>query len=115
MQITLNPPEIKIEIPKISTRDLMPQRPYSPVQEYEQYGYLFNGLGCKREPNKIVLKSKNPQLEEGVKKAKKFALETTVRAVLIKQQQQQQKQQLDLIKKQQALVLMCRYNDHSSS
>jgi half-pint family poly-U binding splicing factor len=35
-------------------------------------------------------------------------MEQTVKFVLVRQQQHQQKQQLDLIKKQQALLLMCR-------
>jgi hypothetical protein len=106
--LPITPQTVKVEIPRISSRDLEPQRPHSPCQEFEQYGFLFNGLGYKREPNKITVKHKIVELEEGVKKAKKFALEQSVRFVLIKQQQQQQKQQLDLIKKQQALLLMCR-------
>ncbi len=107
--LTITPQTIKVDIPRISTRGLEPQRPHSPCNEHlEQFGYLFNGHGHKREPNKITIKHKNLELDEGVKKAKKFALEQSVRFVLIKQQQQQQKQQLDLIKKQQALLLMCR-------
>jgi len=103
------PQTIKVEIPKISTRDLQPQRPQSPFEEQsEQYGFLFNGLGAKRDPTKISSKYRTPELEECLKKAKKFALEQSVRYVLVKQQQQQQKQQLELIKKQQALLLMCR-------
>jgi hypothetical protein len=103
----------QIQIPRISSRDLSrPKRAHSPCQEYEQFGFLFNGHGVKRDPNKIVSSSSNKvrllELEENVKRAKKYALEQSVRFVLVKQQQQQQKQQLELIKKQQALLLMCR-------
>lgn len=98
-----------VEIPRINTKGLQLQRPQSPTKEFYQFGYLFNGSASKRETNKNLPKIKNPELEEGVKKAKKFALEQSARYVLVKHQQQQQKNQLDLIRKQQALVLMCRY------
>ncbi len=100
--------EFKIHIPRISSRDLHPQQAHSPVDELEQREFLFVGPGAKREPNKLTVKLKSPELEECIKRAKKYAMEQSVRFVLVKQQQQQQKQQLDLIKKQQALLLMCR-------
>lgn len=99
----------KIEIPRISSsREIRPQRAHSPCQELEQRSFLFNGPGSKRDLNKLITKMKTVELEEAVKKAKKYAMEQSVRYALVKQQQQQQKQQLDLIKKQQALLLMCR-------
>jgi 2-hydroxy-3-keto-5-methylthiopentenyl-1-phosphate phosphatase len=102
-------PEFKITIPKISIRDLQPQRLHTTCNELEQIGYLIDVLGSnKRESLKNQLKLKAPDLEESIKRAKKFAMEQSVRFVLVKQQQQQQKQQLDMIKKQQALLLMCR-------
>ena len=76
--------------------------------ELEQCGYLCNASGAKRDLNKLSVKIKSVELEECVKRAKKFAMEQSVRFALVKQQQQQQKQQLDLIRKQQALLLMCR-------
>lgn len=103
------PPVYKIEIPRISSRDLHVQQPHTPhVAELEQCGYLCNASGAKRDLNKLSLKIKSVELEECVKRAKKFAMEQSVRFALVKQQQQQQKQQLDLIRKQQALLLMCR-------
>ena len=97
----------KIEVPRISSRDLRSQRLHSQVTELEQKSRLFCDHGAKREANKLNLKLKS-ELEEGIKKSKKFAMEQSVRFALVKQQQQQQKQQLELIKKQQALLLMCR-------
>jgi hypothetical protein len=102
-------PQLKINIPRISSRELHAQRPHSPPpNELEQREFVLIGPGSKREVNKLTVKPKNPELEECIKRAKKYAMEQSVRFVLIKQQQLQQKQQLDLIKKQQALLLMCR-------
>lgn len=98
---------IKVEIPRISSRDLRSTRQSSPAKESEQKSRLFCDHGAKREANKLNLKLKT-ELEEGIKRSKKFAMEQSVRFALVKQQQQQQKQQLELIKKQQALLLMCR-------
>ena len=103
---------LKISVPRISSRDLVrAHRSHSPLstKELDQMSELMlSGPGARREVNKQIVKLKNPELEECVKRAKKYAMEQSVRFVLVKQQQQQQKQQLDLIKKQQALLLMCR-------
>jgi hypothetical protein len=105
----------RIKIPRLSSRDLArPKRQHSPCKESPvQFGFLFNGHGIKNDPTKIISSSTTKirllELDECVKRAKKYALEQSVRYVLVKQQQQQQKQQLELIKKQQALLLMCRY------
>jgi hypothetical protein len=102
-------PTLKIEIPRISSsREIRPQRAHSPYRELEQRSLLFNALGSKRDLNKSIIRIKSIELEEAVKKARKYAMEQSVRFALVKQQQQQQKAQLDLIKKQQALLLMCR-------
>lgn len=101
----------KVEIPRISSsRDLRPQRPHSPTRTelLEQVGFLLNGSGADRDLNKTLTKIRSVDLEEALKKARKYAMEQSVRYALVKQQQQQQKQQLDLIKKQQAILLMCR-------
>lgn len=100
----------KVEIPRISSsREIRPQRAHSPTyEEFEQSSYLFNASGSKRDLNKSITRIKSIELEEAVKKARKYAMEQSVRFALVKQQQQQQKQQLDFIKKQQALLLMCR-------
>jgi hypothetical protein len=99
----------KIEIPHISSRgDLHAQQLHTHAVELEQIGFICNAPGSKKDLNKLNIKIKTVELEECVKRAKKFAMEQSVRFALIKQQQQQQKQQLDLIRKQQALLLMCR-------
>lgn len=105
------PPPFKVDIPRISSsRELRPQRAVSPTRAemLEQHGFLCNGPGADRDLNKSIVKIRSIELEEAVKKARKYAMEQSVRFALVKQQQQQQKQQLDLIKKQQAILLMCR-------
>ncbi len=101
----------KCEIPRISsTKELRPQREHSPgTDQLEQRAYSCNGPGAKRDLSKSILKIRTNELEECVKKAKKHAMEQSARYVLVKQQQAAQKAQLDLIKKQQALLLMCRF------
>lgn len=99
----------RVEIPKISSRDLRAQRAHSPVpRELEQWGQLLLGPGAKRDANEKLLKIRSSDLEESVKKARKYAMDQSVRSALAKQQQQQQRQQMDLLKRQQALLLMCR-------
>ncbi|CAF5074101.1 unnamed protein product, partial [Rotaria socialis] len=63
------------------------------------------GPGAKRDTGRYKIRSVD---EENIKRAKKYGLEQSVKYVLVKQQQQQQRVQLDNIKKQQALLLMCR-------
>ena len=70
-----------------------------------QRGPLFKGPGMKRDTGRYKVRSAD---DDSVKKAKKFAMEQSVKYVLVKQQQHQQRFQLDIIKKQQALLLMCR-------
>ena len=110
--LQINPPPpppkpYKISVPRISLRELRAQQAHTLPSGTvpEQCGFLVTGPGTKRE-NKLAIKSHD--LEEAVKKAKKYAMEQTVRFVLVKQQQKQQKQQLEMIKRQQALLLMCR-------
>ncbi len=99
----------KVEIPRISSsRDIRPQKSHVHVEELEQCGLLCNAPGAKRDLNKSILKIRTLELEENVKKAKKYAMEQSVRFALVKQTQQAQKQQLELIRRQQALLLMCR-------
>lgn len=75
------------------------------MAEFDQRGPLFRGPGANRETGRFKIR---PTDDENVKRAKKYAMEQSVKYVLVKQQQQQQRQQLDVIKKQQALLLMCR-------
>ncbi|CAF0761903.1 unnamed protein product, partial [Didymodactylos carnosus] len=92
------------DVPRLP-HELTPFRPHSPAYELEQRGPLYSGPGHKRDTGKYKIRSVDG---ENIKGAKKFAMEQSVKYVLMKQQQQQQRQQLDLIKKQQALLLMCR-------
>ena len=85
--------------------ELTPLAPFTNVIELDQRGPLFQGPGAKRETGRYKIRSTD---DDSVRRAKKFAMEQSVKYVLVKQQQQQQRAQLDLIKKQQALLLMCR-------
>ncbi|CAF3422450.1 unnamed protein product [Rotaria sp. Silwood1] len=91
-------------IPRLP-RELTPFAPFTAVIELDQRGPLFKGPGAKRDTGRYKVRLSD---DESVKRAKKYALEQSVKYVLVKQQQQQQRVQLDNIKKQQALLLMCR-------
>lgn len=86
-------------------RELTPFAPFTSIPELDQRGPLFKGPGANRETGRYKVRSTD---DENMKRAKKYAMEQSVKYVLVKQQQQQQRQQLDIIKKQQALLLMCR-------
>lgn len=86
-------------------RELTPFAPFMPALEVDQRGPLFKGPGSKHETGRYKVR---PGDEELVKRAKKFATEQSIKHVFMKQQQHQQRAQLDIIKKQQALLLMCR-------
>ncbi|CAF1108474.1 unnamed protein product [Rotaria sordida] len=91
-------------IPRLP-RELTLFAPFTAVIELDQRGPLFKGPGAKRDTGRYKIRLAD---DENVKRAKKYALEQSVKYVLMKQQQQQQRVQLDSIKKQQALLLMCR-------
>ncbi|KAI0984718.1 hypothetical protein GJ496_002629 [Pomphorhynchus laevis] len=76
-------------------------------RELPQKGQLYNGKGANKECGRYG-RALRPSEEECLKRAKRYAMEQSVKFVLQRQQQQQQKQQLDYVKKQQALMLMCR-------
>ena len=92
------------DIPRLP-RELTPFAPFQAIAELDQRGPLFKGPGAKRDTGRYKVRSSD---DENVKRAKKYAMEQSVKYVLMKQQQQQQRVQLDMIKKQQALLLMCR-------
>jgi hypothetical protein len=92
------------DVPRLP-RELTPFAPFTNVPELDQRGPLFQGPGAKRDTGRYKVRSSD---DDNVKRAKKFAMEQSVKYVLVRQQQQQQRQQLDIIKKQQALLLMCR-------
>ncbi len=91
-------------IPRLP-RELTPFTSFNQFHELDQRGPLFKGSGAKYNSGRYRVRSSD---EENVKRAKKFAMEQSVKYVLVKQQLQQQRQQLDVAKKQQALLLMCR-------
>jgi hypothetical protein len=92
------------DVPRLP-RELTPLAPFVENSEFDQRGPLFKGPGSKRETGRYKVRSAD---DDSIKRAKKFSMEQSVKYVLMKQQQQQQRVQLDLIKKQQALLLMCR-------
>lgn len=93
------------DVPRLP-REVTPFAPFMAVMEMDQRGPLFHGSGAKRDTGRYKVRSSD---EDTVKKAKKFVMEQSVKHVMVRQQQQQQRSQLELIKKQQALLLMCRY------
>jgi len=92
------------DVPRLP-HELTPLAPFTLIHEVDQRGPLFKGPGSTRETGKYKIR---PTDLETIKKAKQFAMEQSVKYVLLKQQQHQQRAQLDIIKKQQALLLMCR-------
>jgi poly(U)-binding-splicing factor PUF60 len=92
------------DVPRLP-RELTPFASFTTSIEFDQRGPLFKGPGAKRDTGRYKVRSSD---DENMKRAKKFAMEQSVKYVLVKQQQHQQRAQLDIIKKQQALLLMCR-------
>ncbi|CAF2415162.1 unnamed protein product [Rotaria sp. Silwood2] len=86
-------------------RELTPFAQFTAIIELNQRGPLFKGPGAKHDTGRYKIRLSD---DENIKRAKKYALEQSVKYVLVRQQQQQQRVQLDNIKKQQALLLMCR-------
>jgi hypothetical protein len=104
---TTNSNEKKVtpqDVPRLP-RELTPFASFTNIPELDQRGPLFQGPGAKRDTGRYKVRSSD---DDSVKRAKKFAMEQSVKYVLVRQQQHQQRAQLDLIKKQQALLLMCR-------
>jgi len=94
----------KQDVPRLP-REVTPLAAFVPVREVDQRGSLFQGPGAKRETGKYKIR---PVDDQNIKLAKKFAMEQSVKFVMLKQQQQQQRTQIEILKKQQALLLMCR-------
>ncbi|UJR25434.1 hypothetical protein I4U23_006781 [Adineta vaga] len=91
-------------IPRLP-RELTPFAAFINAVELGQRGPLFQGPGAKRDTGRYKVR---PADDDNVKRAKKFAMEQSVKYVLVKQQQQQQRVQLEFLRKQQAFLLMCR-------
>lgn len=69
-----------------------PQRRRSPSPQAAQTGPLLTGPGGAREQKRFILKKLSSSEEERVKKAKKYAMEESIKSVLLKQTLAQQQQ-----------------------
>ncbi|RVE51550.1 hypothetical protein evm_003820 [Chilo suppressalis] len=88
----------------------------APVYDLQQVGDVFTGPGAKCSTLPAILGGSLPRLSgeqaEAVARAKKYAMEQSIKMVLMKQtlahQQQQMASQRTQVQRQQALALMCR-------
>ncbi|CAK1580726.1 unnamed protein product [Parnassius mnemosyne] len=88
----------------------------APVYDLQQVGDVYTGPGAKCSTLPAILGGSLPRLSseqsEAVSRAKKYAMEQSIKMVLMKQtlahQQQQMASQRTQVQRQQALALMCR-------
>ncbi|XP_042239780.1 poly(U)-binding-splicing factor half pint-like isoform X1 [Homarus americanus] len=84
----------------------------STVREVDQSGTLVLGAGAKKDDVVHLLGQSLPRLssdqKDTVARAKKYAMEQSIRLVLMKQTLAHQQQQAKSLQRHQALVLMCR-------
>lgn len=81
------------------------------MPEMEQTGPVVAGPGAKKETVPLIgigLPKLSSEQHEMVTKAKKYAMEQSIKVVLMKQTIAHQQQQQKTMQRQQALVLMCR-------
>ncbi|KAK7024415.1 Poly(U)-binding-splicing factor puf60 [Halocaridina rubra] len=87
-------------------------RARTPIREVDQSGGLVLGAGAKKDDMVHVLGQSLPRLssdqKDAVARAKKYAMEQSIRLVLMKQTLAHQQQQAKSLQRHQALVLMCR-------
>ncbi|XP_028130450.2 poly(U)-binding-splicing factor half pint isoform X1 [Diabrotica virgifera virgifera] len=117
-------PMLEYEPPAPGTEEI-PEIPIDPARLCEGYEYIYDlvqigevitGPGARSSTIAGILGGALPKLSsddaDAVSKAKKYAMEQSIRMVLMKQtiayQQQQEAGQRNLIQRQQALALMCR-------
>ncbi|ESO82632.1 hypothetical protein LOTGIDRAFT_108708 [Lottia gigantea] len=78
----------------------------------EQHGLLLEGPGAKRDTKPFSLPKLSSSQQEIIQKAKKYAMEQSIKSVLVKQTIAHQHQQMQnfqtTVQRQQALALMCR-------
>ena len=83
-----------------------------PISDLNQSGPLVAGPGAKRDVAASILGVALPKLErrdqDDVARAKKYAMEQSIKYVLMKQTLAHQQQQAKSLQRHQALVLMCR-------
>ncbi|XP_038221958.1 poly(U)-binding-splicing factor half pint-like isoform X2 [Zerene cesonia] len=88
----------------------------APVYDLKQVGDVYTGPGAKGSTLPAILGGSLPRLgseqADAVARAKKYAMEQSIKMVLMKQtlahQQQQMASQRTQVQRQQALALMCR-------
>ena len=80
-----------------------------------QIGPVLAGPGARKEVKTLSLPKLTSSQQEAIAKAKKYAMEQSIKSVLVKQtiahQQQQMLQFQNTVQRQQALALMCRWAD----
>ncbi|THD18528.1 PolyU binding splicing factor PUF60 [Fasciola hepatica] len=74
----------------------------------EPNGPVYNGPGATKHFTPFHLRQLEYHQREAIERAKKYAMEQSIRAVLLKQTQSQQSQQLDNMKKNQTVALLNR-------
>ncbi|XP_064603258.1 poly(U)-binding-splicing factor PUF60-like isoform X2 [Liolophura sinensis] len=78
----------------------------------QQHGPIIEGPGAKKEKKPFSLPKLSSSQQETIQRAKKYALEQSIKSVLVRQtiahQQQQMQNFQNTVQRQQALALMCR-------
>ncbi|CAG5126959.1 unnamed protein product [Candidula unifasciata] len=86
------------------------QEPFFP--QSEQSGPLLEGPGAKRDVKPFTPPKLTSSQQDDIQRAKKYAMEQSIKSVLVRQtiahQQQQMQQFQNTVQRQQALALMCR-------
>uniref|UniRef100_A0A0B7A6C9 RRM domain-containing protein n=2 Tax=Arion vulgaris TaxID=1028688 RepID=A0A0B7A6C9_9EUPU len=86
------------------------QEPFFP--QSDQSGPLLEGPGAKRDIKPFTPPKLSSAQQEDIQRCKKFAMEQSIKSVLVRQtiahQQQQMQQFQNTVQRQQALALMCR-------
>ncbi|KAF6026168.1 PUF60 [Bugula neritina] len=84
----------------------------APAHQADQTGPVFNGPGAEAEKSVFKLCKTSMSQTDQINRAKKYAMEQSIKTVLVKQTiAHQAQQQLNIqtnVQKQQALALMCR-------
>lgn len=85
------------------------------AHQADQTGPVFNGPGAEAEKSVFKLCKTSMSQTDQINRAKKYAMEQSIKTVLVKQTiAHQAQQQLNIqtnVQKQQALALMCRWVD----
>ena len=88
-------------------------RPQQPMtSQGAQTGPVLSGPGAKKDSKSFTLPKLTSAQQDALQKAKKYAMEQSIKSVLVKQtiahQQQQMQNFQNTVQRQQALALMCR-------